>query len=245
MTTSSTYSITRDQVIVAALRKLQVVELGATPDSATINNAAQALNVMIKAWMTQGIKLWTVQQYTLPLVAGQTSYTIGSSGMNVTANKPLKVIQAWMRNTAVSPNIDTPMQVISKQEYNILGSKFSQGMVSTVFYDPSTTFGTLYTYLTPDAATATNYDLYLVGQRPIYDIINSTDIPDFPNEWMQALVWGLADELSIEYGCPVSQRQEITAKAERYKADLVDWDVEPTSTFFQMDSRSSFQGFSR
>jgi hypothetical protein len=236
---TSTYSITRDQVIIAALRKLQVIELGSTPDSATVTNAAQALNIMIKAWMTQGIKLWTVQEYIIPLTAAKTSYTIGSSGADIIADKPLKLIQAWMRNVSVTPNIDTPLQVISKQEYNILSSKFSSGMINSVFYDPKLTAGTLYTYLTPDTATATNYDLYFVGQRPIYDILLSTDIPDFPNEWMQALVWGLADELSIEYGCPTSQRQEITLKAERYKGDLVDWDVEPNSTFFQMDSRST------
>ena len=197
---TTTYSVTRDQIITAALRKLQVTELGTTPDADTVTNAAQALNIMIKAWQTQGIKLWTVSEYTLPLVAAQRTYTISPSGSNLTADKPLKVIQAWLRNTSVTPNIDTPLQILSRQEYNILGSKDSSGMINSVWYEPGATVGTLTTYLNPDSTTATNYTLHFIGQKPITDISLSTDVPDFPNEWMQSLVWGLADELAIEYG---------------------------------------------
>lgn len=235
MTTS--YSISRDTIIQTALRKLGVLELGTTPDSDTVTNAATSLNVMIKAWQSMGIKLWTVTEYTLPLVASQTSYNIGPSGADLTADKPLKVVQAWARNMSITPHIDTPLQLLSKQEYNILGSKSSTGMINSVFYDPRTTYGTLYTYLTPDSNTATNYQVHLVVQRPLNDITLSTDIPDFPNEWMQALIWGLADELAIEYGVPLNHRQEISAKALKYRTDMEDWDVETSSTFFVPDVR--------
>ena len=323
---TTTYSVSRDTIITAALRKLQVIELGVTPDADTVVNAAQSLNFMIKSWQTQGIKLWTIQNYVVPLTASTNAYTIGnvqtktgtvtitnatpavvtytSSGLitgtpvvftttgalptGITAgttyyvltaltastftiattvggtaintssagsgvhtctittptsvtqtnNKPLKVIQAWMRNTSVTPNIDTPLMLVSRQEYNILGSKASTGMINTVWYNPDTTYGTVTVFLTPDATTATNYQLYLVGQRPINDILLSTDIPDFPNEWMQALVWGLADEIAIEYGAHVNVRQEIHAKAEKYRTDLEDFDVETTSTMFTPDRRT-------
>ena len=153
-------------------------------------------------------------------------------------NKPLKVIQAWMRNTSVTPNIDTPLLLLSRQEYNMLGSKASTGMVNSVWYDPNTTYGTATTYLTPDVATSTNYQLYLVGQRPLGDILNSTDIPDFPSEWFACLVWGLADELAMEYGCLVNQRQEISHKAAMYREAAESWDVETNSVFFTPDIRA-------
>jgi len=322
---STVFSVTRDQIISSSLRKLQVLELGTTPDADTVTNASQTLNIMIKAWQTQGIKLWTIQEYAVPLVAAQNTYKLGttrvkagtvtisqatpalvtyaSSGLttgtpivftstgglptgltigttyyvrttptadtftvaltvggvaintssagtgvhtatittpvvvDVTTDKPLKVIQAWLRNTSVTPNIDTPVQILSRQEYNVLGSKSATGQVNSIWYDPRVTHGEVKTYLTPDATTATNYRLYMVGQQPIGDILLSTDIPDFPTEWMQALVWGLADELAIEYGCHVNLRQEINNKAERYKNDLADWDVETTSTYFQVTNR--------
>lgn len=235
MTTS--YTVSRDTIITTALRKLQVIELGVTPNADTLTNSAQSLNIMIKAWQSQGIKLWTIDEYTLPLVAGQNTYTIGPAGPDLTANKPLKVIQAWLRNIQSTPNIDTPLQLLSKQEYNILGSKLSTGTTNSVFYDPRVTNGILYIYLTPDAITATNFQLHFVAQRPMTDISIGTDIPDFPNEWMQALIWGLADELAIEYGCHINQRQEIALKADKYRKELEDWDVEYSSTLFTPDQR--------
>lgn len=322
---STSYSISRDTIISSALRKLQVLELGVAPDADTITNAAQALNVMIKAWQSNGIKLWTIQNYTIPLVAAQNQYSIGnvkirsgtvtitqaspavitytghgfiygspvvfsttgalptgltagttyyvlttptantftvaatvggvaintsSAGSGVhtcttttpatvdkTADKPLKVIQAWIRNIQATPNIDIPVQILSRQEYNILGSKRSTGLINSVFYDPRTTYGDVYTYLTPDTNVATNYQLYIVVQLPIQDVLLGTDIPDFPTEWMQALIWGLADELAVEYGVPLNARQEIGMKAMKYRTDLEDWDVETTSTLFTPDQR--------
>ena len=69
------------------------------------------------------------------------------------------------------------------------------------------------------------------------DLSKAADIPDFPNEWMNALVWNLADQLAIEYSVPANHRQEITARATAYREELTDWDVEVTSTFFQPNMR--------
>ena len=237
---STSYSISRDVIISAALRKLGVLDLGTTPDATTVTNAAQSLNILIKAWQSAGIKLWTIQNYTVTLVSGQKDYIIGptgTTGVSLVTDKPLKIIQGWNRNNSVTPAIDTPLNPLSRQEYNILGSKSSSGMINSFWYEPSTTYGTVHVYLTPDATMATNYTLVLVGQRPLGDVSLSTDIPEFPNEWMQALVWGLADELAIEYDVPVNHRAEIGSKAVKYRTDLEDWDVEINSTFFTPDQR--------
>ena len=74
---------------------------------------------------------------------------------------------------------------------------------------------------------------------PLDDITLATDFPDFPNEWMNCLMWNLADQLALEYGVPMNARQEITLRAASYKAQLSDWDVEVSSTFFQPDFRST------
>ena len=79
---SSTFSVTRDQIIQLALRKLGVLELGSTPDSETVANASLALNLFVKQMQTEGLKLWTVNQLVLPLVNGQTQYSIGPISQN-------------------------------------------------------------------------------------------------------------------------------------------------------------------
>ena len=238
---STTYSITRDQIIISALRKLGAVEPGdtaATIDASIVTNSAQALNLMVKQWMTEGIKLWTVTEYTLIPVANQTEYIIGPSGPDLVADKPLRLIQGVIRNISVTPYIDTPLQIISKQEYMTLGSKFSTGIANSVYLNPGTTSSSVKLFLTPDTTTSTNYRIILPCQRPINDISTASSVPDFPNEWMQALVWGLADQLSLEYGLPINHRQEVMLRAEKYKEQLTGWDVEYESTFFSPDARN-------
>jgi len=244
---TSTYSITRDEIILTALRKLGAVEPGdtaATIDSNIVTNCAQALNLMVKQWMTEGIKLWTVIEYTITPVTNQSEYIIGPSGPDLVADRPLRLIQGVIRNIAVTPYVDTPLQILSKQEYMTLGSKFSTGIANSVYLNPGSTSASVKLFLTPDVATSTNYVIILTCQRPIYDISTATTVPDFPNEWMQALVWGLADQLSLEFGLPINHRQEVMLRAEKYKDQLTSWDVENESTFFQPDSRN-FTSFGR
>jgi hypothetical protein len=238
---TTTYSVTRDQVILSALRKLGVVEpadTSATIDANILANSVISLNLMVKQWMTGGIKMWTVVEKTLTLVENQTSYVIGPTGPALTTDKPLKLVQAFLRNTQATPDIDIPVQLLSKQEYNVLGSKASTGVINSVFMDIGVTSSTVYVYLTPNATTAANYELHLVVQIPIGDLSSGSGVPDFPVEWMQALVWGLADQLALEYGLPLNHRQEILAKAEKYKADMEDWDIESYSTTFTPNFRA-------
>ena len=246
---SSTYTVTRDQIITLALRKLGVLEIGSSPDLDTVANAAMSLNLLIKQLSTDGLKLWKISELIIPLTSGQTTYTLGGSSsalmydsLNPTVaitDKPLKVIQGFYRNLQSTPAIDTPVMLVSKQEYNVLGSKFSTGTANTIFYDPRKLNGVLYVYLTPDINAQTNLQLHIVAQLPLDDLDTALGIPDFPNEWMNCLVWNLADQLAMEYGVPMNARQEIAQRAGGYKTQLVDWDVEASSTFFQPDFRST------
>jgi hypothetical protein len=246
---SSTYTVSRDQIISLALRKLGVLEIGDVPDAETINNAAMSLNLLIKQLSTEGLKLWKNSELIIPLITNQTTYILGGStsalmydSLNPTVaitDRPLKVIQGFYRNITVTPYIDIPVMVVSKQEYNVLGSKFSTGTANTIFYDTKKLNGVLYVYLTPDVNASTNMELHIVAQLPLNDLSSALDIPDFPNEWMNCLVWNLADQLALEYGVPMNSRQEIGMRAGTYKTLLTDWDVEASSTFFAPDFRST------
>jgi hypothetical protein len=240
MTTSgtTTYSVTRNDIIFASLRLLGVLEEGSVPSATAIENASMVLNLLIKDWMTDGIKLWTVNEIILPLVDNQTQYTMGEDSSNdlVTA-KPLRIIQAILRNNSVNPAVDMPMTIISEQEYNILGSKKSQGNVNTVMYKPYVNHGILSVFLTPNQQVAEDYTLHLNVQRPIQDITSSNQTFDFPQEWYQALRWGLASELAADYGLELQRAGLVIQRAESYKQRLMAWDVENASTFFQPDAR--------
>jgi hypothetical protein len=246
---SSTYSVTRDQIITLALGKLGVLEIGDTPDANTIANAAMVLNLLVKQFSIDGLKLWKVSEIIVPLTSGKASYILGGSNSDLMydtqaptvaiTDRPLKCIQGFYRNIQSTPYIDTPVLVVSKQEYNVLGSKYSTGTANTIFYDVKKLNGILYVYLTPDTNSQNNLQLHLVVQLPLNDVAASSDVPDFPNEWMNCLVWSLADELALQYGVPMNSRQEISQRAVMYKEKLSDWDVEAASTFFSPDFRST------
>jgi hypothetical protein len=234
MTTS--FTVNRDQVINSALRLQGWLDYNATADPAKITVMAEALNIMLKAWSAQGMKIFTVQEIILPLVQGQTTYRIGPSGDLVT-DRPLKIVECFLRLNQVAPNFnDIQLQPMSREEYTMLGNKSSQGVPNSYYYDAQIPNGVLYIYLTPDLISE-GYTVHLWRQRLVSDINGPTDNFDFPQEWFQALRWGLAAETSLENQCPPATIQFIEAKAEKYINEMVDWDQEPTSIFFMPDAR--------
>tara|TARA_R110000868_G_scaffold48791_2_gene157968 strand:- start:1311 stop:2309 length:999 start_codon:yes stop_codon:yes gene_type:complete len=322
---TTTFTVTRDQIIEAALRSLAVLEEGATPGPNALENASFSLNLILKKWQSEGIKVWTIKEYILPLVPNQTSYTIGPSATyNLNAAKPLRLIQAYLRNlsndtssvgkisltsggtgytvqptnpvsatggtgsgaafnltftgasvtsvmlantggssytvgdvltmaggtftTAATVTVDSllsvytdmPMTVISQQEYNMLSSKQSQGNVNTVYFKPWRDYGEVSVFLTPNTFTAENYELHLFVQTPIEDISSANQNFDFPSEWFLALKWNLAADLASDYEKTLTDKQYYEQKASMLKNELMDWDIEWSSTFFQPDARSGY-----
>ena len=61
--------------------------------------------------------------------------------------------------------------------------------------------------------------------------------PEFPIEFGNALVWGLAAELATEYGLPMGEVQYFEAKAEHKIQIMLDYDVENASLIIAMDAR--------
>jgi hypothetical protein len=91
----------------------------------------------------------------------------------------------------------------------------------------------------PDTVTADDgYTVTLVYQRPYEDFDAASDTPDFPQEWYDALKFGLADRLSIEYGCSIEDRNDIEQKAKDLKNDALSMGTEEGGFYFQMDNRA-------
>jgi len=86
------------------------------------------------------------------------------------------------------------------------------------------------------AATTGNY-IRLVYQRPYEDFDASTDEPDFPQEWFDAIKFGLADRLAPEYGVPIVDRNDIKNRAMQLKLDALMAGTEEGSFNFMVDRR--------
>lgn len=225
---STNFSITRDEIIGGALRLSGVVAEGSTPTSDQITTAAQALNMLIKALQVDGMPLWAVKEYTMSLTASTGSYNIGI-GETINTPKPLKVLQAYLRNT--TSNIDIPLRLVTRDEYNRLGNKISTGVPSQLWYNPQRDKGTITIYPIPGTTEASTYTITLIYQRPFEDFDASTDNPDFPQEWYEAIKYGLAVRMAGEYGVPLEDRRQLMQEYILIKNDALGFGTEEGSFF--------------
>lgn len=234
---TTTFSVTRDDIIKAALRKIKVIGEGDSPTLEDYTNCDFALNLWLKGLEADGIFLWKIKELALPLLSGINSYQIGPSATGTGAlvtDRPNKLVDTCYVRDASSQ--DVPVSIISRQEYNQLSMKGTSSNVNQIFYDPQLTNGVIKVYGAPSDSTHT---LYLSCQIPIYDFASGTETLDLPQEGYQAVVYGLADEVMDEYPkSDMSAIQRITAKAAMYRAQLIDFSQEDCSIFFQPNTQA-------
>ncbi len=240
------YNINRDTLITASLRLLRVVdpEGGQTPTATMLNNASEALNILLKFWMSQGIILSTYQQIVIPLINGQTSYTIGPFTADVTSTRPIRLFDgSFIRRTVAGVVTDTSLQIFSRQRYLQVTTKAVVGTPYGIYYWPGIDFqastnpgsgkGTLYVYFPQNGSGTTS--LYANVQRPIYDMTASTDSFDLPSEWFRALKYGLAADIGPEYGVPNDAQTYLDQKTMLLKDELAQWELDQASVGFGED----------
>ena len=73
---SKDYSITRANIIEAALRKIGTYDQGETISGNETSAAAVALNLMVKEWAARGIDIWLRDEITLFLQPDTKSYAL-------------------------------------------------------------------------------------------------------------------------------------------------------------------------
>ena len=227
------FNLNRDEVIKGALRILGVISQGETPDAAQIADGAEALNVLIKAYESEGMPVWAIKTQTITPVASTNPIVIGTS-QTVNIPKPERIYQAFYTTTAT--NISINMSRLSQEQYWSLSNRSQEGTPTQYYWDDKNTFGNLYLYLVPDANFAADNTITIVYQAPFADFDVNTDVPDFPQYWLRALKYGLADEISMEYGYPIKDRQELMLRAEKYKDEALSFVQEENSYFFQIDT---------
>lgn len=226
---TSTFSLTRDELIKASLRVLEVIGVGETPIAEDYTNCSQALNVIIKSWAKKGLPLWVTQDIPLPLAVGVTQYSIGptAAGINdLVMAKPMRIISAFLRSV---DNRDTPLTMLSRQEYIGFSNKTSPGAPYSFYYDVQEANGIVSFLNAPVVATDV---VHLQVQRQFYDMNLGVETFDFPQEWYQALKWGLAAELGSEYGIDLQRLSYYEQKAAMALEECFNYSVEEASVYF-------------
>ena len=231
---SSNFATSRDSLISGALRNAGAISQGETPSATLVSEAAEALNMFVKAKEADGMPLWAIKKYSVTLTATG-EYTIGLSA-TVNTPKPLKIIQSYLSYTA--SGVDVPVRIITRQEYELLGNKTATGYPNQLFYEPLLTTGVLHVYPVPDATVAAACTLKIIYQRPFEDFDAANDEPDFPQEYYHAIKLCLADILAPEHGLSIQERQDLSRRAERAWQEALSFGTEEGSMYFQADVRN-------
>lgn len=146
------------------------------------------------------------------------------------AGRPTKIVSAFRRD---KNDLDTEITIIGEDEYRSQSNKGSDGPPVEIWYQPTLTTGTLYVWPVNGGA---NWDKILLSAQYYPDDFDAaSDNPEFPIEWGQALVYGLADKLAPESGLSLKERQFLKQEAEFELNQALDYDVENASVIFTMD----------
>jgi hypothetical protein len=147
---TSTFSRNRDQLISAALRKINAFESGETPDSAAVTEASDALNVMVKHWQGSGIHIWRTEEAILFPQLGQSRYVLGATDHATESHVETALTSAAV-DGALTVVLDSVTGVAST--YNI-GIQLDDGSIhwTTVNGAPAGSTVTLAAALTDSAA---------------------------------------------------------------------------------------------
>jgi hypothetical protein len=227
------FNLNRNQIILDAAEEIGIAIDGEALDSSFIGVAERTLNRMVKAWVAHGIQLWKRDSITVTLVADTGTYTLGPTGTVASSTRPLRIIDCDRKD---SNNIETSLSPLSLEDYNNLPNKSVTGTPVSYYYSPTLTNGTLKLWPVPSTSVASNYTLDINYHSPIEDFDNSTDEPDFPQEWIEALVYGLARRLARKYGSLSQYEMEDLKSQEEESLELaMSWDREADSIYFQAE----------
>jgi len=216
------YSLDARAAITAAIELVGSVAIGLTPDASTTDLAKKHANLLLKTWGAEE-RLWIRATASLALVASTASYSL-----------PLarRVLSARRRTS----NVDTPIWMMSRDDYDSYPTKTATGYPFQAFFDPQRATRTLYVINVPDATIAASTMLQYTYLRVIEDIDDLANDIDIPQEWLEAFVYSLAARLLIPLAKWVSNPNgaaKIEERATALYAELSSQDDEDASVFFQ------------
>lgn len=142
------------------------------------------------------------------------------------ANRPMRILEGYIHKNDGS---EIPLEQLSRVEFYSLSNKSTSGQITQFYYDPQIGTGKLYVW--PTGSSELDYIILLV-QRTLEDFDNSTDEPDYPQEWYMPLAYNLAVALAPKYGTPSMDYNRIKELAATYYTASRRWDEEQETSVY-------------
>ena len=241
---------TAQDLIQAALEELGVYAPGETLTAADSSRGLWALNAMLDSWSNESLACFALQTYTLPLVVGKQSYTIGAGG-DLSTNRPisLKYGPGAAFVTDATGN-RYPVDVIPQDQWNQIGLLSSTSQIPTMlFYDPQYPLGVLNVFPVPTI----QYGLTFEANLPFADFATLQTVMSLPPGYQDAIQHNLAirlhpyfkngpiNPLLVELASTTKaavKRSNLKLNVARYDAEIVSRGT-PTYNIFRNSNNGS------
>ena len=113
--------------------------------------------------------------------------------------RPTEIVEA--RSVSSSGN-ESPLSIVSRQQYMALSNKTSTGPAGQIYYDPLLTDGKMYVW--PACSDVQEY-IKFTCKIQIEDFDSASNDADFPQEWLLPLAWNLAVIVAPKFGKQLDQ----------------------------------------
>ena len=151
--------------------------------------ARMAANLLCSNWSNRGVNLWAVDLVTVPLVQGQSTYTVDPN--------TVMMLDAYMTiddGSGADP-IDRIIQPVSRTEYASYPNKELEGFTTIYWFDrlisPTVTL-----WPVPDGTSAQYLKYYRVRQIQDSALQGAKNV-EIPFLWLDAFAYGLAARLAV------------------------------------------------
>ena len=185
-----------------------------------LKTARRSLNLLFADWANRGINMWTIEQGSIPLVAGTATYNLPSDTVDLLEF----VVRTNAGSTATQS--DLTMSRISVSTYSSIPSKLSQGRPIQAWIDRQAAIPTVTLWPVPDDTQP--YQFVYWRLKRIDDAGNGVNTMDVPFRFLPCMTAGLAYYLALKIPGGIDRLQvlkqqydeawELAATEDREKA---------------------------
>ena len=162
-----------------------------------LRTARRSLNLLTIEWANRGINLWTVEQGSIPMVQGQTTYDLPADTIDL--------LDHVIRTQTGQAQTDINISRISVDTYSTIPNKNAQGRPIQVWINRQSgadypvggvAYPQINVWPTPEQS---NYYTFVYWRlRRIEDAGSGTTTQDIPFRFLPCMVAGLAYHLSLK-----------------------------------------------
>jgi hypothetical protein len=217
-------TLTRDQILRAALRKTGTLSKGEPPASDELEEATQALELTLKDMQSEGCYLWTIEEFTFDTIGGVETYAM-----------PANTLDLWsLRARWSNTNLDYPVELVSharwaefydvalKKRMRPGWARFDQRPQDvpaqldtdnlTVLAPAIVNSKIMKLYRVPDSV----YTMVMWRIRELAETTGPNASVDVQARWYSALIYGVAARLADELTLPMERCNWLQQKSEHY-----------------------------